>query len=242
MIFVTRPSPEGEKLTELLNKIDRPAQHLPFFKISQGRDILQLQHHLNQLLPNDIVIVVSPQVTHAINHYITNLTMPRDLSYFAIGKKSAQLFKQFTEVEVNYPDKEDSEGLLTLLQQQPVKQRNILILCGNSGRPLLSQTLMNRQAKVKLIECYTRIPIIYRPDILSEHISQQLIIITSIEHLNQLESYSSDEHKKQSRLLVTSQRIFTKAKELTWQNVLLVKSADNQTIFDAVKQHFPVSL
>ena len=101
---------------------------------------------------------------------------------------------------------------------------------------------MNRQAKVKLIECYTRIPIIYRPDILSEHISQQLIIITSIEHLNQLESYSSDEHKKQSRLLVTSQRILTKAKELTWQNVLLVKSADNQTIFDAVKQHFPASL
>ena len=242
MIFVTRPSPEGEKLTDLLNKIDRPAQHLPFFKISQGRDILQLQHHLNQLLPNDIVIVVSPQVTHAINHYSTNLTLPKNISYFAIGKKSAQLFKQFTEVEVNYPDKEDSEGLLVLLQQQSVKQRNILILCGNSGRPLLSQTLMNRQAKVKLIECYTRIPIIYRPDILSEHISQQLIIITSIEHLNQLESYSSDEHKKQSRLLVTSQRILTKAKELTWQNVLLVKSADNQTIFDAVKQHFPVSL
>ena len=242
MIFVTRPSPEGEKLTELFNQANLRAQHLPFFKISQGRDILHLQHQLNQLLPQDIVIVVSPQVTHAINHYITNLTIPRDLCYFAIGKKSAQLFKQFTEVEVNYPDKEDSEGLLTLLQQQPVKQRNILILCGNSGRPLLSQTLMNRQAKVKLIECYTRIPIIYRPDILSEHISQQLIIITSIEHLNQLESYSSDEHKKQSCLLVTSQRIFTKAKELTWQNVLLVKSADNQTIFNAVKQHFPASL
>ena len=242
MIFVTRPSPEGEKLSELFNQANLPAQHLPFFKISQGRDILQLQHQLNQLLPQDIVIVVSPQVTHAINHYITNLTMPKNISYFAIGKKSAQLFKQFTEVEVNYPDREDSEGLLVLLQQQSVKQRNILILCGNSGRPLLSQTLMNRQAKVKLIECYTRIPIIYQPDILSEHISQQLIIITSIEHLNQLESYSSDEHKKQSRLLVTSQRIFTKAKELTWQNVLFVNSADNQTVFDAVKQHFPTPL
>ena len=242
MIFVTRPSPEGEKLSELFNQANLPAQHLPFFKISQGRDILQLQHQLNQLLPQDIVIVVSPQVTHAINHYITNLTMPRDISYFAIGKKSAQLFKQFTEVEVNYPDREDSEGLLVLLQQQSVKQRNILILCGNSGRPLLAQTLKARQAKVKLIECYSRTPIIYQPDILSEHISQQLIIITSIEHLNQLESYSSDEHKKQSCLLVTSQRIFTKAKELTWQNVLLVNSADNQTIFNAVKQHFPASL
>ena len=242
MIFVTRPSPEGEKLSELFNQANLPAQHLPFFKISQGRDIRQLQHQLNQLLPQDIVIVVSPQVTHAINQYVTNLTLPKNISYFAIGKKSAQLFKQFTEIEVNYPDRENSEGLLVLLQQQSVKQRNILILCGNSGRPLLSQTLMNRQAKVKLIECYTRIPIIYQPDILSEHISQQLIIITSIEHLNQLESYSSDEHKKQSCLLVTSQRIFTKAKELTWQNVLLVNSADNQTVFNAVKQHFPTPL
>ena len=242
MIFVTRPSPEGEKLSELFNQANLPAQHLPFFKISQGRDILQLQHQLNQLLPQDIVIVVSPQVTHAINQYVTNLTLPKNISYFAIGKKSAQLFKQFTEIEVNYPDREDSEGLLVLLQQQSVKQRNILILCGNSGRPLLAQTLKARQAKVKLIECYSRTPIIYQPDILSEHISQQLIIITSIEHLNQLESYSSDEHKKQSRLLVTSQRIFTKAKELTWQNVLFVNSADNQTIFNAVKQHFPTPL
>lgn len=242
MIFVTRPSPEGEKLSELFNQANLPAQHLPFFKISQGRDIRQLQHQLNQLLPQDIVIVVSPQVTHAINQYVTNLTLPKNISYFAIGKKSAQLFKQFTEIEVNYPDREDSEGLLVLLQQQSVKQRNILILCGNSGRPLLAQTLKARQAKVKLIECYSRTPIIYQPDILSEHISQQLIIITSIEHLNQLESYSSDEHKKQSRLLVTSQRIFTKAKELTWQNVLFVNSADNQTIFNAVKQHFPTPL
>ena len=242
MIFVTRPSPEGEKLSELFNQANLPAQHLPFFKISQGRDILLLQHQLNQLLPQDIVIVVSPQVTHAINQYFTNLTLPKNISYFAIGKKSAQLFKQFTEIEVNYPDREDSEGLLVLLQQQSVKQRNILILCGNSGRPLLAQTLRSRQAKVKLIECYSRTPIIYQPDILSEHISQQLIIITSIEHLNQLEFYSSDEHKKQSRLLVTSQRIFTKAKELTWQNVLLVNSADNQTVFNAVKQHFPTPL
>ena len=242
MILVTRPSPEGEKLTELFNQANLPAQHLPFFKISQGRDILQLQHQLNQLLPQDIVIVVSPQVTHVINQYFTNLTLPKNISYFAIGKKSAQLFNQFSEIEVNYPDREDSEGLLVLLQQQSVKQRNILILCGNSGRPLLAQTLKARQAKVKLIECYSRTPITYQPDILSGHIPQQLIIITSIDHLNQLESYSSDEHKKQSCLLVTSQRIFTKAKELTWQNVLLVNSADNQTVFYAVKQHFPTPL
>ena len=242
MIYVTRPSPEGEKLSELFNQANLPAQHLPFFKISQGRDILQLQHQLNQLLPQDIVIVVSPQVTHVINQYFTNLALPKNISYFAIGKKSAQLFKQFTEIEVNYPDREDSEGLLVLLQQQSVKQRNILILCGNSGRPLLAQTLKARQAKVKLIECYSRTPITYQPDILSGHIPQQLIIITSIEHLNQLESYSSDEHKKQSHLLVTSQRIFTKAKELTWQNVILVNSADNQTVFNAVKQYFPTPL
>lgn len=242
MIFVTRPSPEGEKLTELFNQAGLYAQHLPFFKISQGRDILKLQYQLNQLLPNDIVIVVSPQVTHAINHNVTKLILPAGIRYFAIGKKSAQLFKQFAQVDVFYPDREDSEGLLTLLQNHPVNQRTVLILCGNSGRKLLEQTLMRRQAKVKLIECYTRIPMSYRKDVLSKHISKQLIIITSLEHLNQLESYSSNVHKTVSHLIVTSQRIFTKARELQWRNVLLIKSADNQTIFNAVKQNFSFPL
>ena len=34
MIYITRPSPEGDILTQQLNQANIPATHLPFFKIS----------------------------------------------------------------------------------------------------------------------------------------------------------------------------------------------------------------
>ncbi|MWP62764.1 uroporphyrinogen-III synthase [Gilliamella sp. Pas-s25] len=239
MIYVTRPSPEGEMLTQLFNQAKVPAQHLPFFNISQGHDLLNLQEQLNQLLPNDIVIVVSPQVTHVINTYLSNLILPANLRYYAIGKKSAQLFSQFTTAKVNYPNIENSEGLLTKLQQEPVQHHTILILCGNSGRQLLAQTLTNRKAKVKSIACYCRKPIHYPPNILSSNMEKQIIIIiTSLEHLIQLELYSNLEHKTRATLVVTSQRIFAKAKQFKWQKILLVNSANNQKLFEAVTVNY----
>ncbi|NUF48858.1 uroporphyrinogen-III synthase [Gilliamella sp. ESL0250] len=241
MIYVTRPSPEGEKLTQLFNQTNLSAQHLPLFNISQGDDLLNLQEQLNQLLPNDIVIVVSPQVTHVINTYLSNLILPTSLRYYAIGKKSAQLFNQFTTAKVNYPNIENSEGLLAELQQESVQHHTILILCGNAGRQLLTQKLTSRAAKVKSITCYRRKPIHYSLNILSSNVEKQIIIITSLEHLIQLELYSNLEHKTQANLVVTSQRIFAKAKQLKWQKILLVNSANNQKLFEAVTVNYGIT-
>jgi uroporphyrinogen-III synthase len=241
MIYVTRPSPEGENLTQLFAQANLPVQHLPFFTISQGNDLLNLQQQLNKLLPNDIVIVVSPQVTHVIKTYIDNLILPTNIRYYAIGKKSAQLFNQLTTTKVNYPEQENSEGLLIKLQQESVQNHTVLILCGNSGRQLLAQTLTNRKAKVKSITCYCRKPITYPPKILSSNIENQIIIITSLEHLIQLELYINLEHKMLANLVVTSQRIFAKAKQLNWQKILLVNSANNQNIFKTVMINYTIA-
>ncbi|OCG16081.1 hypothetical protein A9G09_03765 [Gilliamella sp. wkB292] len=238
MIFVTRPSPEGEQLTQLLNQANLPAQHLPFFKILPGHDLQNLQEQLNKLHPNDMVLVVSPQVAYIINNYLPKLTLPTDIRYFAIGKKSAQLFNQLTTATVNYPAQENSEGLLAKIQQQSVQNHTILILCGNAGRQLLAQTLTIQKANVKSIECYYREPINYPTNILSSNIAKQIIIITSLEHLNQLERYSSFQHKQLTQLLVTSQRIFNAAKQYQWQKVLLVNGANNQNLLNVVELHY----
>jgi uroporphyrinogen-III synthase len=242
MIFVTRPSPEGEKLAQLFNQANLPAQHLPFFKISQGNELLNLQEQFNNLVPNDIVIIVSPQVTHVINAHFSNLILPTNIRYYAIGKKSAQLFSQFTTAKINYPEKENSEGLLAKLQQESVQNHTILILCGNSGRQLLAQTLTNRKAKVKSIACYDRKPINYPSNIFSRNTENQIIIITSLEHLIQLELYSNLKHKTQVNLVVTSQRIFAKAKQLKWQKILLVNSANNQNLFEAITINHAITI
>ncbi|MCX8642374.1 MULTISPECIES: uroporphyrinogen-III synthase [unclassified Gilliamella] len=241
MIFVTRPSPEGEQLTQLLNQANLPAKHLPFFKILPGRDLLNLQEQLTKLRPHDMVIVVSPQVSYAIKTYLCRLNLPTNVRYFAIGKKSADLFNQMTTVNVNYPAQENSEGLLIRLQSEVIENHTVLLLCGNVGRQLLAQELIGRNAKVIPIECYCREPIIYPTDILSHNIAEQTIIITSLEHLNQLELYSNLEHKQLTHLIVTSHRIFTVAKQHLWQNVLLVNGANNQNILNAAMQNFPNS-
>lgn len=234
MIVVTRPSPEGEILTQRLNKANLPAQHVPLFDIVSGADLLNLQTELNALTPLDIVIAVSPQVSYIISTNLSNLVFPSQIGYFAIGYKSAELFKQLSHKDVCFPTQENSEGLLQLLAQQTVKNRTVLILRGDSGRQLLAEQLTQREAKVKLLQCYRRKVIQYPADILSVHIDQQLIVITSIDHLLQLETYCQAEHKRQARLMVTSQRIFAKAKQLQWQKILLVDSANNQTLFEVL--------
>lgn len=234
MIVVTRPSPDGEILTQRLIQANLPAMHLPFFNISIGADLLHLQTELNQLTPLDIVIVVSPQVSHIIKTNLPNLLFPAHISYFAIGYKSAELFKQLSQKNVSYPKQENSEGLLQLLDLQPVKNRTILILRGDFGRQLLTEELTQKGAKVRLLQCYRRKAIHYPANILNDYINKQIIVITSVEHLLQLDVYCHIEHKQHAYLMVTSPRIFAKATQLQWQKVLLVDNANNQTLFEAL--------
>jgi uroporphyrinogen-III synthase len=234
MIYITRPSPEGDHLTELLNQANISAFHLPFFKISAGQGLNQIQQQLNQLMPSDIVIVVSPQVSHMISQYQPKLSFPNHLRYFAIGKKSAELFGQQNGIDVDYPDQEHSEGLLALLKQHALAKRSVLILCGNNGRQYLSEQLKLQHANVTLVECYFRQLITYPPTILANDINQQVILVTSVDHLLQLEAYCQNKHKCEAQLIVTSSRIFEEAKRLKWHKILQIVSANNQFLFKTI--------
>ena len=227
MIYITRPSPEGCNLTQLLNQANISAIHLPFFNIFAGQDLGHLQQQLDNLNQGDIVIIVSPQVTYMIEKHLPNLRLPNHLRYFAIGKKSAELFSQQNSIHVDYPNEENSAGLLSLLNQQAISGHNALILCGDNG----GQQLKLQTVNVKTIACYTRQTITYKPNILAENIAQQIILITSVDHLLQLDIYCQNKHKREAQLIVTSDRIFAKAKQLNWQKVLKIVSANNQFLF-----------
>ena len=231
MIYITRPSPEGDVLTQQLNQANIPATHLPFFKISVGKGLNNLQQKLNQLTASDIVIVVSPQVSHMISQYQSKLSFPKHLRYFAIGKKSAELFSQQNGVDVNYPNEEHSEGLLQLITD--LQGRAVLILGGNNGRQLLFQKLAEK-ASVTSVECYVRQPITYPTTILANNIDQQRILVTSVDHLLQLDAYCQNKHKCEAQLIVTSPRIFEKAKQLKWHKILQIVSANNQFLFKTI--------
>ncbi|MDF7667387.1 uroporphyrinogen-III synthase [Orbaceae bacterium ESL0727] len=237
-IIVTRPAPEGEALTYLLNQAGLVAQHLPLFAIAAGKDLANLSAELNALAPNDMVMIVSPQVSHQLSAYRPAIHFPTHLHYFAVGKKSAKLFADMAGVPVAYPPQENSEGLITLIQDSlTISDKKVLILRSESGRELLGDTLTHAHASVKYIQCYTRTPITYHADQLAANINSTnplMIIITSHTHLLQLDTFCPPLYKQYAQLLATSPRILDEAKQLGWQHCHLVNGANNKILVKTI--------
>lgn len=236
MIIVTRPSPYGEQLTQLCQQANLPVRHLPFFNILKGPDLDQLQHHLQQLNQSDIVIVVSPQVGLIIQSNTQKIIFPDNVCYFAVGQKTAQQFAQICQQPVDYPAvSENSEGLLEHFAKNKMlfKQRQVLILCGDTGRTVINDTLTAQGALVKYIHCYQRQTIDYPASIFDDH-SYYLFVITSVEHLLQLDKYCTDKQKQYCDIIVSSLRTLEQAKLLDWQHIHLVTNANNQNLFKTI--------
>ncbi|MDF7670086.1 uroporphyrinogen-III synthase [Orbaceae bacterium ESL0721] len=236
LAIITRPAPEGELLTTQLNLAGISASYLPLFDIEAGADLPKLQSVLNNLLPDDIVIIVSPQVSHIIESYQPTTYFPPTVHYYAVGKKSATLFNEMTGLTASYPEQESSEGLLDLLQKrESLLNRKVLILRGESGRDLLGATLTKQQAKVDYLACYIKKQINYDPAILtSEQTRKLIIVITSTAHLLQFEKICPLMVKKEAQLIVSSERILVQAKQLNWQHIHLATSANNKILFKTI--------
>lgn len=241
MIIITRPSPYGETLTKICQTAGFAAKHLPFFKISAGPDLPILQHKLNALNDNDIVIATSPQVIEQINQYSTLIQFPTTIQYFAVGQQTATLFSQLTKKKVISPSfNESSEGLLNYLVERniSVTNRNVLILCAKNGKTLLKDVLLSRRANVENIYIYHKDRILHSNTILDDNADKlsniNIIAITSQAHLLELEHYCQNKHKSQFTLIVTRKQIKQLAETLGWKRVYLAINANNYNLFRTI--------
>lgn len=236
MIIVTRPSPYGEELVQLCHQAKFAAKYLPFFNIVKGHDLDNLQHHLDSLQQGDIVIIVSPQVNLMIGALQTKIKFPNFVQYFAVGQQTAKQFQMLSNQLVAYPPQhENSEGLVEYFQSIDlcVIGRQVLVLCGDIGRTFIQESLHAQGALIKNIKCYHRKKIDY-PSTLFFKQEKYCFVITSIEHLLQLELYCSDMHKHNCCLIVSSTRIMTAAKLHHWRHIYLADNANNQNLFKTI--------
>lgn len=235
MIIVTRPSPEGNALTQLLIQAKLDAIHCPLFEIEAGQDLPRLQHELNQLSDKDYVIIVSPQVSHTLQASSHDISFPKSVNYFAVGEKSAALFRQLSNCHVTYPPQENSEGLIQLLNTYLLKKSTALILRGNNGRTLLGDTLIKEHVNVKYLECYRRKAMFYPPKTFAKTDTQpQIIVVSSVEHLLRLDELILDHDKLMTTLIVTSPRILEQVHKQDWHRIILTDSANNQNLFKTI--------
>lgn len=242
-VLVTRPSPAGEALVQLLQEQQIPAIHTPLITFAMGRELEQLPQKLNALQAGDLVFAVSQTAVQFAQQAITKQHQhwPIHLNYFAIGRATAQCLENVTKCQVAYPkDREISEHLLELDQLRHIHGKNVLILRGNTGRELLAEQLTQRGAHVKFCECYQRQYIDYLPDELFTHWQRENIhtmVITSAEMLQRIFMLAKPVHQSwllSRRLIVVSKRIAELAQQLGWTKIRIANNADNISLLSAL--------
>lgn len=244
-ILVTRPAPAAEELVSRLRLMGRVAWTLPLIEFTPGVDLDSLPDHLAELRDQDLVFILSQQAIHYAQPAMmrANATWPVSLNYYAIGRSTALALHAASGLDVVWPhERETSEVLIQIPALQQVTGKRALILRGNGGRELLAETLQARGATVQFVECYQRCAKIYQGATEGRRWRDRQIdtlVVTSGEMLQQLYSLFPEIDREEwllhCRLVVVSERLATRARELGWRDITVADGADNDALLRALQ-------
>ena len=160
-LVVTRPRDQAARTAGTLRKAGADIIEFPVLDIAPVEA---------SLAPRDladvsgIVFVSANAVAHGVPVLRRAGDITSDVQLFAIGRATATALTDAGLQNVVSPQQSiDSEGLLALSQLHTVEGRHIILVKGQSelgGRTLLEQTLTARGARVTVLECYRRAPIV----------------------------------------------------------------------------------
>lgn len=240
-VLVTRPAHQAETLCELIQAIGGNAIRFPTLEIRTIGHNEVLMQRLSRLSDYDIIIFVSPNaVTQGLALIDEAGGWPAEILIGAVGTGTQQaLRKASLEVGILPADRFDSEGLLGCDELQNVNGKKVLIIRGEDGRPLLGDTLRERGAQVDYAAVYKRsMPEVDPGNLLSTWDSTiDIVITTSIDVLNNLVEMMGPaglEKLRRTPLIIISDRMQARAKELGCQHVLRASGADSDSILRAV--------
>lgn len=244
-ILVTRPAPAAEELVSRLRLQGRVAWSMPLIEFTPGIDLDSLPAQLATLRPDDLVFILSQHAIHYAQPALmrANSTWPASLNYYAIGRTTALALHASSGLDVVWPhERETSDVLIQLPALQRIAGKRALILRGNGGRELLAETLQARGASVQFAECYQRCAKIYQGAVEGRRWRDRQIdtlVVTSGEMLQQLYSLFPEIDREEwllhCRLVVVSERLATRARELGWRNITVADGADNDALLRALR-------
>lgn len=244
-ILVTRPAPAAEELVSRLRKAGRVAWSMPLIEFTPGTGLDGLPTQLALQQEGDLVFILSQHAIHYAQPALTRagITWPANLHYYAIGRTTALALHTASGLDVVWPhERETSEVLIQLPALQQVAGKRALILRGNGGRELLAETLQQRGADVQFVECYQRCAKIYEGAIEGRRWRDRgidTLVVTSGEMLQQLFSLFPEIDREEwlihCRLLVVSERLAIRARELGWRKIRVADGADNDALLRALQ-------
>lgn len=239
-VLVTRASHQAGPLCRLIAGKNGQPLRFPVVDICSPENPADAQLILAKLAEYDIAIFVSPNAVIWGLKLAPEGVLPADLELCAIGKRTAR-----TLAEAGYPvdivpeHQFDSEALLETRELKRVAGKRVLIVRGNGGRELLGDELLDRGASVDYVEVYKRscpavepLNLIYRwnDDV-------DVVTVTSAHLLENLFTLLGEEGKQlltETPMVVISDRMRQRARELGCQQIILARGADEDQLLDAL--------
>lgn len=246
-VLVTRPAHQAETLCQLIEAVGGIPIRFPTLEIQSIGHSEVLMKRLAQLADYDMVIFVSPNaVTQGLPLIRAAGGFPADIVIAAVGGGTQrELRKAGLTVGILPAERFDSEGLLACEELSDVSDKNILIVRGQGGRPLLGDTLSERGAQVDYAAVYVRaLPELDAQSLIDGwHTEVDIVITTSNEVLNNLVDIIGEtglELLRQTPLVLISERMVDRAEELLCTDILQAPGADDNallaTLIDWTKQ------
>ncbi len=244
-IIITKPEDQAKLLAEKIQQIGGMPIIFPTIKIIDIFDQDTLKNKLQKINSYDIIIFISPTAVQKTLPLLKLSGTPfsKHISVMAVGSGTATLLNQFNIQDVIHPQENfGSEGLLALPQLQQIKNKKILIIKGEDGRELLSETLINRGAITEELTTYKRVmPIIDATKLLVSWQTSSIALIictseSSLQNLINLLGTAAQPWLFQQLLLVSSPRLAQIASSLGFiKPPLLAKNASDEALLSTLK-------
>lgn len=232
VVLLTRPEGENEGLAAQLRSAGENVLTRPLIRLSATEPDHALRQTAMDLDQQDIIIFISKSAVRIgmplLDQYWPQ--WPVGLTWLAVGSGTADLLKDW-QINAGFPSKAGSEGLLALPELNQVTDQKVLIVRGQGGRELLSQTLTDRGATVTYWEVYRR-DVIALSDI--ESLTPgSLVVATSGEIVDALVSQLG-ERTAELVLVTVSDRIAERASD-RFSSIKIAAGASEQALYETIR-------
>lgn len=242
-VIITRPLAQAGVLAQRVTELGRHAIVFPLLDILPLADQVPLQRALSDLSGYALIAFVSPNAIDAA--FAARSDWPVDIPIAVVGEGSRQALarhgvtgEHYTIISPTDADRTDSDTLLLELDLEALRGKDVLIVRGETGRPLLSDALRAVGVQVTMLAAYRRAAPKFddarRSELKRLLCCQNDWIVTSSEALRfftqmvaQLDITDGVAKMQQQRIIVSHIRIAETAQALGFSNITLTRSGDD---------------
>lgn len=242
-VVITRPLAQAGELAQRVAALGHEAVVFPLLEILPLPDQAALQQALRDLKRYALIAFVSPNAIDAA--FAARPDWPLEIPLAVVGEGSRLALARHGVTAANSSitsprdlDRTDSDTLLVELDLDALRGKQVLIVRGETGRPLLSDALRAAGVQVTLLPAYRRTAPIFddrrRSELKRLLCCQNDWLVTSSEALRfltqmvgQLDGAEDVAKMQQQRIIVSHIRIAETAQSLGFRNITTTRSGDD---------------